>query len=198
METVGIILAAGLSSRAKSYKLSFEYKGKTFIQTIVEKLLESSLKKIILVVSKNEFIEKFKDYDKKLKVIYNSNPELGISNSIKLSLNFMEEEISNYDSFMFFVADQPLLSVKTIEQILKHNEVDKIVVPRVKSNLYNPVLFHKKFIKEFYELNGDVGGKKIVNKNQESLIFIDFQNLKEFIDIDTEEEYFNLIKQEDK
>ncbi|MBS9775763.1 MAG: nucleotidyltransferase family protein [Fusobacterium sp.] len=194
MGTVGIILAAGLSSRAKSYKLFFEYKGKTFIQSIVEKLLKSSLKKIILVVSKDELMEQFKNYDKKLEVIYNPNPKLGISSSIKLSLDFLEKNIPSYDSFMFFVADQPLLSLETIEEILKNKRADKIIAPRVEDNLYNPVLFHKKFIKEFYKLDGDVGGKKIVNKNKDSLIFVDFKNIKEFMDIDTEEEYFNLIK----
>lgn len=187
MGVVAVVLAAGLSSRMGRNKLLLEYRGKTLLQNTLDTLLETSVEKIILVISGEEIWGGCQGYDKKVEVVRNEHPEYGISRSIKKGLLYPAEY------YMLMVADQPFISVETIERLLSKKEEMKIIVPRSKGILYNPVIFHETYKEALLQLKGDVGGKQVIMKNKEAIIYIDFEEEREFQDIDTESSYKKFI-----
>lgn len=191
-KTIGIILAAGFSRRMKKDKLLLKYNEKTFLEIIVEKLLKLKLRKIILVVPEKASLEEYLNslkYYPTIIIVYNKNPELGITSSIKKALEKVVNFRIDFDSLMFFMVDQPFLSENTIRKIINSKKENCIIVPRINETAYNPVLFSKKFLKNFFELEGDIGGKQIIKENKDSVIYINFEEEEEFQDIDTPEDF---------
>ena len=194
MNILAIILAAGFSKRMGENKLLLEYKGKTFIQIIIEKLLEINFNKIILVVSNLEIYKKYKNYNEKVFVIFNDKAENGISESIKKAVTYAKNNLE-VDKYMFFVADQPLLKKETILKIIEESSSNKITVPKSNNTMYNPVIFSNKYNSELLSLEGDKGGKQIILKNLDDITFVDIEDSNEFQDVDLIEEYLKLINE---
>lgn len=194
MNILAIILAAGFSKRMGENKLLLEYEGKTFIQTIIEKLLEINFNKIILVVSNLEIYKKYKNYNEKLFVIFNDKAEKGISESIKKAVVYAKNNLE-VDKYMFFVADQPLLKKETILKIIEESSSNKIIVPKSNNTMYNPVIFPNKYTSELLNLEGDRGGKQIILNHLDNITFVDIEDANEFQDVDVIEEYIKLINE---
>lgn len=194
MSILAIILAAGFSKRMGENKLLLEYEGKTFIQTIIEKLLEINFNKIILVVSNLEIYKKYKNYNEKLFVIFNDKAEKGISESIKKAVAYAKNNLE-VDKYMFFVADQPLLKKETILKLIEKSNSNKIIVPKNNNTIYNPVIFPNKYTSELLNLEGDRGGKQIILNHLDNIIFVDIEDANEFQDVDVIEEYIKLINE---
>lgn len=194
MSILAIILAAGFSKRMGENKLLLEYEGKTFIQTIIEKLLEINFNKIILVVSNLEIYKKYKNYNEKLFVIFNDKAEKGISESIKKAVVYAKNNLE-VDKYMFFVADQPLLKKETILKIIEESSSNKIIVPKSNNTMYNPVIFPNKYTSELLNLEGDRGGKQIILNHLDNITFVDIEDANEFQDVDVIEEYIKLINE---
>ena len=194
MSILAIILAAGFSKRMGENKLLLEYEGKTFIQTIIEKLLEINFNKIILVVSNLEIYKKYKNYNEKLFVIFNDKAEKGISESIKKAVVYAKNNLE-VDKYMFFVADQPLLKKETILKLIEKSNSNKIIVPKNNNTIYNPVIFPNKYTSELLNLEGDRGGKQIILNHLDNITFVDIEDANEFQDVDVIEEYIKLINE---
>ena len=121
------------------------------------------------------------------KYLNNLTAHLGQSESIKLGV-----KNSNGKGITFFTADQPLLSEKTI-LTLYYNflKTNLITIPIIINNRFSPVFFPENKKSELLKLEGDTGGK-IVIKSTPFINLISFSSEKEFFDIDTEEDYYNI------
>ena len=99
-----IVMASGKSERMGRNKLLLEYKGLTFIENILEKILNEEFYEIIIVLSSNRVKEKCEEYIekqfkegkvkidlKKIHIIENNNFHKGQSESIKLGLKNLED-----------------------------------------------------------------------------------------------------------
>mgnify|MGYP002355373590 FL=1 len=69
MMVEGIVLAAGLSSRAKTFKMALPFRGKTIIENCVENMMQYCNKVYVIGGHKIQIIQRIlKDYDK-VKII---------------------------------------------------------------------------------------------------------------------------------
>ena len=68
-----------------------------------------------------------------------------------------------------------------------------IIVPKYNEKRGNPVIFHRKYTDEFLELQGDNGGRSIINNHLEVVKFIEVKNEWLLNDIDRLEDYERLI-----
>lgn len=185
-----IIMASGYSRRMKKNKLLLEYKGKTLIQQTIEMVLKCDFSQIILVAREKEILQLGKNSG--LTVIENKNADRGISESIKLGVTYADD----CDGYMFFTADQPLLNVNIINKLLQLFCKDKshIIVPHYAGRRGSPVIFPKKFKQDLLHLQGDVGGKVIINKYSQQVCFVEIDDEKSLFDIDTQEDYKKILE----
>ena len=100
---------------------------------------------------------------------------------------------------MFFTADQPFLDVDTIKNLIREFTEDSayIIVPRCDGRRGNPVIFPTSFKEDFLKLQGDVGGKTIINKNLDRVKFIEITDSWTLFDVDTSENYEYILKLEE-
>lgn len=188
-----IILAAGYSRRMGKNKLLLEYRGKSLIQGTIDTILQCGFSEIILVGREEEVIEIGNNNG--LVVIKNQNADKGISESIKLGVVHAKET----DGYMFFTADQPFLDINIIKGLIREfiEDTSYIIVPKCDVRRGNPVIFPPSFKEDFLKLQGDVGGKTIINKNLDRVKFIEISDSWSLFDVDTHENYEFILKLEE-
>ena len=186
----GILLAAGFSHRFLGNKLLYPLKGKALYLHLTERL-EKLLKKgtldsLVMVTQYDEILQEMKK--RKIEAIKNENSRQGISSSLKLGLckaqEFEEKEDENY--YIFFVADQPYLQEKTIEDFLRAFVQTGKTIGCVKygKEMGNHVIFHEKYKEELECLQGDKGGKGVLRKYEKEVFYFEVEDKKELQDID--------------
>ena len=126
-------------------------------------------------------------------VAINENPEKGISWSIRLGMEQMLKEVPDLDGILFMVCDQPWLTKETVGRMLTQFEKG-ILSLSYNGRSGNPVLFSKDYFEELMTLEGDVGGRQVMNKHKAEIYYLEIFNEKELRDVDRREE---LNEQED-
>ena len=180
-----VIMASGFSKRMGFNKLKLEYNNISLLENCLKKLSAIPFNEV-LVCGREDWVKSLsKKYS--FKYLDNLTAHLGQSESIKLGV-----KNSNGKGITFFTADQPFLSEKTI-LTLYYNflKTNLITIPIVNNNRFSPVFFPENKKSELLELEGDTGGK-IVIKSTPFINLISFSSEKEFFDIDTEEDYYNI------
>jgi molybdenum cofactor cytidylyltransferase len=181
-----VILAAGFSRRFGKEKLLMRVYDKPIILHVVDSVLEMGFRETILVYRNEEILKAVSG--RKMKSVYNSAAADGISSSIKCGLRLTR----SIDDYIFFTGDMPFINFDTVTQLLKafHEGMGSIIVPRYGGYNGNPVIFASKWKGKLENLSGDTGGRTIIKGNQEEVYFVDIQDLKAGMDIDTMEEYY--------
>lgn len=193
MEVVGIIMASGFSRRLEKNKLllKLDTTNKTLIERTIETIIESQISELIIVYREDIILSKANRYN--VEKIKNENAEVGQSESIKLALNnFSNKEVG----YMFFVGDQYFLNKTTINRMINEfkNNPNSIIIPKGKKNIGNPIIFPYKFRKKLLKLEGDVGGRRVINFDEDKIVFIDVED-KELWDVDTEKDILKIKRE---
>ena len=187
----GILLASGASRRFKSSKQLLDWHGRYLINHVVNKILESQIDELFVILG-NHYDEIASVIDPRPTIIINNGWQIGKSSSIKMGV-ISAGKIS--DGVIFFLVDQPFINKLIINSLMNNFQKsrDSIIVPRVNGRLCNPVLFGKKYYEKLMGLSGEQGGKEIIYKSQD-VIWVDWEDEKLLLDIDTEEDYKNILK----
>lgn len=185
MKRIGIVLlAAGNSRRYNGIKLLDTIHGKKMYMHILDNVatLHNNVK--IMVTQYEEIKENA--LDKGYEVVFNTEPDLGISHSIHLGLEKALSIEPNIDGVLFSVCDQPYLTLSTINNILnRYQNSDKSLASVSHEGILgNPCIIGKEYFKELFALEGDIGGKKIIKKHPEDVLIVAIEDKMELIDID--------------
>lgn len=186
-----IIMASGHSKRMGKNKLFLEFNNKKIFEYTLDLVKEVDFKEVILVSSYDEILK----YGENLgfKGVKNLNSEIGKSSSIHLGVN----EVSENLPMMFFVCDQPLLSLDTVNKLIDaYNKNNLITYPVINNRRGAPVIFPPEMKEELLSLKNDQGGMLLVkDKNRNE---VPIENEEDLVDIDTEEDYENLKENHEK
>jgi len=188
-----IILAAGSSSRMGEPKQLMKFKNKTFLQHIVEESKEANLNPVICVTGyQSDQISKALT-GMNVTTVYNELWSEGMGTGI--SAGIKQLLLSDVDSVILAVSDQPYVSSGLFAKMLtlKDKSGKKIIASSYAGTLGTPVLFDKEYFNQLKSLDGNQGAKNIVKLNKSDVCPVEFE--KGRIDIDTKEDYENLISE---
>ena len=195
----GLIIAAGLSGRMKSFKPLADYKGKPFIINIILKL-EVICDQIFIVTGfksdglKSSVIKELSkthqsDFLKKIKFVYNESFEKGMFTSLRKGIS----EAKNCDWILYHFVDQPGLQSNFYSTFVnqidsKHNWIQ----PSYKNQHGHPILIRQ----DLFELiNNSSPNSNLREISKDPIVKKKYWecNYEEiFQDIDTEEDYSKL------
>lgn len=190
MNVSAIVMASGMSRRMNKDKLLMKIKDRQIFEYILDTINKCDFYHKSVVAKDEEILQKSRLLG--FNAVKNTEYENGQSRSIILGVRKSKEA----DGYMFFVADQPFVSVETVKLMLESFEKNPccIIVPRCKDKMRNPVIFPHCLKEELLMLSKDNGGKAVIGNNKDKIVFVDIDREYEFMDIDTMEDYENVSK----
>jgi molybdenum cofactor cytidylyltransferase len=117
-----------------------------------------------------------------------------MASSVGCGINKMNNLYPDTEAVILMVCDQPFVNAKLLKDLIKKQEESgNSIVASSYENIYGtPALFHKEHFNELSALNGDTGARSLIKRYAESIEAIPFDQGS--IDIDTIEDYRNLVK----
>jgi len=144
---IGLIIAAGLSSRMGDFKPLLDYRGKSFLENIVDKLNPICDEVVIITGHNANLIEteikSFKNIEK-IKTIFNENFKDGMFSSLQIGLR----NSLNADWILYHFIDQPNLPISFYENLLcQTDNLFDWIQPEFEQKNGHPILLNKRLIK---------------------------------------------------
>ncbi|MBE0684926.1 MAG: putative selenium-dependent hydroxylase accessory protein YqeC [Anaerolineaceae bacterium] len=181
-----VILAAGSGSRFGGSKQLAIFKKKTFIENVIETVLNVHFQnRIVILGSYFEEIEPLiSKYE--ITILNNVNWEFGQASSVKLGVNYLLKD--SVDAIIFLLVDQPQITASMINDVLnlfayqKHN----IIVHNYVGQNRHPILFSNTTFQDLLGIEGDKGGRQLFEKFSPFQIILEDEYMA--IDIDTIED----------
>ncbi len=178
-----LLLAAGTSSRYGKNKLLETVEKEPMYRHSLG-ILQSFEESPRAVVTRFAEIEKMAA-EYKIPVVRNDEPEKGIAWSLHKGLEKLWSEHLTLEGVLCMVSDQPWLQARTVQHILETAALhpDRIVCAGIKEHPGNPVWFGKDYIPELLALEGDTGGRQVIQKHPDRVWYCPASS-KELQDVD--------------
>lgn len=190
-----VLLAAGAGKRFGGNKLTAQVHGKPMYLWAMENIEEMKTELPAVVVTGTPEIVSAAEA-KGMIAIFNGQPELGISLSIRLGIEAVIQEDRKVDGILFMVCDQPWLEKTTLVRLM--SEFDGgVLALSYGERRGNPVIFSREYLKELSELSGDIGGRQVMARHRENVRFLEVNDGKELQDIDKREQIEVIERQEE-
>ena len=172
-----VLLAAGAGKRFGGNKLTAQVHGKPMYLWAMENIEEMKTELPTVVVTGTPEIVSAAEA-KGMIAIFNGQPELGISFSIRLGIEAVMQEDRKVDGILFMVCDQPWLEKTTLARLI--SEFDGgILALSYGERRGNPVIFSREYLKELSELSGDTGGRQVMARHRENVRFLEVNDERE-------------------
>ena len=183
-----ILLAAGGSKRMGEPKQLMPLGSSTMVEQAIDNLLNSAVNEVIVVLGykAEEIIKSLAA--KPVKFAINPNYQQGMSTSIIAGLNLVDRQAQ---AVMLALGDQPLVDSQTINRLIDefYNHDKGIAVPTYQGRRGHPIIFAIKYKQKLLELEGDIGGRQIIQYHPDDILEVAVDAESVITDIDTRADY---------
>jgi len=187
-----IVLAAGRSQRIGVPKLGLKLRGKSLLEHVIDNALASKVSEVIVVLGpETAHLRPIFEGLSRVKVIENRQPDQGQSSSLRLGLQCISQQAQ---ATLFLMGDQPLVTPDIINALINKYSQSRgpIVAPLYQGQRGTPVLFDRSLLGELMAVEGNKGGREIVEKYKDSMVTVSFESPLVGSDVDTWEDYLTL------
>lgn len=189
METGAVVVAAGLSSRMKSFKPMLQLAGSTVIKTAISTLKSAGVSKIVVVTGRNA--EELEKHISNLDVIciFNENfEETDMFYSACMGLKYIQHKT---DRVFFLPADVPLFSRQSLFTMIGYMDVSNcsILTPLHNGKRGHPLLLKNSVISDLLVFKGEGGLRGAVDMFSGPKDMIELPDIGMTIDADKPEDY---------
>lgn len=181
-----VLLAAGQGSRLGNQpKALLRLAGVPLINRHLTALSDAGIDKVVVVTGfYHEQVEPVAEQFS-VQVVRNINPGDGQPSSVRLGIETLG---SKFDAVMMMLCDQPLINTTDITTLLtafEERSFGEIVIPKVKGQRGNPVVFSGAAIGQILADGQQMYGRKYIDQNPDQVIDFESQNIHYVTDIDT-------------
>jgi len=180
---VGILLAAGQSSRFGQNKLIHPLPdSRDPIAVQSARNLLNALPDSVAVVREHDHELKAMLAATGIRIVDNKNAVTGISSSIRCGINALQARSAGW---VIALADMPYIPHTVILQVAETIQRGALIcAPQYKGQRGHPVGFSIKMKNKLLELQGDLGARRLINKNIQHLKLITVEDKFILQDID--------------
>jgi molybdenum cofactor cytidylyltransferase len=188
------LLAAGSSTRLGKPKQLLQYNSKSLLNHTTDVVVATGIQPFIIVLGANADLLIPEIDNNKALIVVNKNWKGGMATSIISGLTALLENQPATDNVIFLMCDQPFVTTSLLNNlvIIQQETGKPIVASNYDDILGVPALFNKTFFSTLMQLQGDTGARKVIQQHINEVATVPF--LKGKIDIDTAEDYENLLQ----
>jgi len=190
----GLILAAGESSRMGIPKATLTWRGRTFLELIVQTLREGGLERMVVVLGhKAENIQRQVEIEP-AQVVINPDYRSGQTSSLQVGLQaLMADEL---EAVLLCLVDHPAVSGETVRRIVAAFRQcgAPVVVPTYQDRRGHPILVGRQVFDELLGLSCNAGADSVVRKYRAQTRFVEVEDEGVVIDVDDLESYQRLMR----
>ena len=194
-DIVGIVLAAGDSSRMGRPKQLLMFRGKTLLECVVDSALGSALARTVVVLGHQAAELEALLAGREVDVVVNPRYRQGQGTSVRAGLQRVGAESA---AVIFLLGDQPLVSAATIDWLITAYRQGSapIIQPVFEGRRGNPVLFGRETFPALAALGDDENARSIFERFAGRIVRVPVDDPYIHFDIDTAEDYRKLLQLE--
>jgi molybdenum cofactor cytidylyltransferase len=184
-----VLLAAGAGKRFGGGKLLYTIEGEPMIARALHLFSALSFAARLCVTRAEAGEIQRRAFECGFPVAINPDPERGVGTSVAIATEAILAKEPSLDGILYAVADQPFLSVGSVERLLEAFEAhpNDIVSLSAGARRGNPAIFPAQFYPELCALKEDTGGGAIIRRHPDRLRLVEVIDERELDDIDTKE-----------
>jgi molybdenum cofactor cytidylyltransferase len=182
-----IVLAAGKSERMGRPKALLQFRGRTFLENILDAISRSSIEHTVVVVGHHR-----KEIEQSVRgpsLVFNPDYEQGMVTSLQRGIGAIPPE--SIGAFLFLV-DHPLVETETIEALMAGAARNRVLQPTFEGRRGHPVFLGMDVLMEILHLPSSQGADVVVRRDPGRLIEIPVNRPGILVDVDTPEDYEKL------
>jgi molybdenum cofactor cytidylyltransferase len=188
----GLILAAGESSRMGTPKATLTYRGRTFLEGIVQTLQEGGLERIVVVLG-----HQAEDIQRQIRieaaqVVINPDYRSGQTSSLQVGLRSLIAD--DLEAVLLCLVDHPAVAAETVRRIgaTFRQCGAPVVIPTCQGRRGHPVLIGRQVFGELLGLACDAGADSVVRRYRPATQFVEVEDEGIVMDVDDPESYRRL------
>lgn len=191
------ILAAGRSTRMGHPKARLLYRGRTFLQGILDAAEAAGLRRIVAVGADATEILSGHDLHG-VSVVTNTEMDSGPIGSIRAAIREIRDD--PVEALLVWPVDLPHVSVKTIEMLKDafSRTHGPVIVPVYHGTRGHPVVFGRDVFSELLDPGLHDGARAVVHRDQSRVVEVEVDDSAIISDLNTPEEYEGLLRLEDR
>jgi molybdenum cofactor cytidylyltransferase len=189
----GLILAAGESSRMGTPKATLAYRGRTFLELIVQTLQAGGLERLVVVLGHQaEEIQRQVKIEA-AQVVVNADYRLGQTSSLQAGLRALIAD--DLEAVLLCLVDHPAVCAETVRRIVAafRQRGAPVVIPTYHGRRGHPVLIARQVFDALLALPADAGADSVVRRYRPATQFVEVEDEGIVIDVDNPEAYQRLI-----
>jgi len=192
----GLILAAGESSRMGTDKATLTYRGRTFLELMVQTLREINLERIVVVLGHHAQEIQRQTKIEAAQVVVNPDYRSGQTSSLQVGLRSLIAD--DLEAIILCLVDHPTVSAETVRRIVATFRQcgAPVVIPTYQGRRGHPVLIGRQVFRELLDLPTDMGANSVVRRYRPATQFVEVEDEGVVIDVDDPESYQRLTCRE--
>lgn len=183
-----IILSAGKSERMGSPKALLQYRGQSFLATILAAVASARMAPAIVVAGHH--YDAISRAFPNNQIVFNPSYEYGMSTSVQAGIRALP---AGLDGTAVFLVDHPMIDRQTIDALVDRLAPGRIVVPVHNGRRGHPVIFAAEIFDEILDLSSEQGLNSVVKRLPERVVEVFVENAGVLRDIDTPEQFARLL-----
>jgi molybdenum cofactor cytidylyltransferase len=189
----GLILAAGESTRMGRDKATLAYRGRTFLEVVVETLGAAHIEPLIVVlgcrapeIARQVSIEP-------ARAVLNPDYRSGQTSSLQAGLRALLPNPP--EAVLLCLVDHPAVGAETLERLVAafRRSDAPCVIPTYQGRRGHPVLIGSRLFDELLGLSSDAGADSVVRKYRSVTEFVEVEDEGVVLDVDDPRCYQQLI-----
>jgi molybdenum cofactor cytidylyltransferase len=188
----GLILAAGESRRMGRDKALLTYRGRTFIENILQNLHAAGIEKVTVVLGHHAALIQSKVDLSTAKVVVNQDYQRGQTSSLQRGLASVATD--QPDAVILCLVDHPAISTDVIKQFQEQFESTRppVLIPTHNGERGHPVVISKELFPELLALMPGEPANTVIRKYRPQTEFVEVADRGILIDVDEPAEYERL------
>ena len=176
----GVVLAAGLSSRSRRYKMTLPLGDRTVLERTIEGMVPFVDRVIVVLGSRAERLRALLAGHRSVSLVYNERYREGMFSSVRAGVAQV-----NAARFFLLPGDQPLIAPQVYARLLAVQ--DAVVIPTYQGRKGHPVLLQRDLVSQILAMPAEATLRDAIERSGYTAVAVEDEGI--LLDLDTAKDY---------